>query len=129
MEEIFRWTSTNAYVQRVATRDVELHGQLIRAGDPVTLWNASANRDEEKFPNPDRFDVRRTPNRHIAFGVGVHRCIGMGAAQMEIALLLKEIVRRGITFEPAGPPARLRSNFMLGLTCLPVHATVAQDAS
>ncbi|GAA2489908.1 cytochrome P450 [Streptomyces longisporus] len=126
VEEIFRWTSTNAYVQRVATRDVELHGQLIRAGDPVTLWNASANRDEEKFPDPDRFDVRRTPNRHIAFGVGVHRCIGMGAAQMEVALLLEEIVRRGVTFEAAGSPSRLRSNFMLGLTRLPVHAKVTR---
>ncbi|QNP67661.1 cytochrome P450 [Streptomyces genisteinicus] len=129
VEEVFRWTSTNAYVQRVATRDVELHGQLIRAGDAVTLWNASANRDEEKFPDADRFDVRRTPNRHIAFGVGVHRCIGMGAAQMEIGLLLREIARRGISFEAAGPPDRLRSNFMLGLTRLPVRATVSRDRS
>lgn len=116
-------------MQRVATRDVELHGRLIRAGDPVTLWNASANRDEERFPDADRFDVRRTLNRHLAFGVGVHRCIGMGAAQMEVAMLLEEIIRRGVTFESAGAPTRLRSNFMLGLTRLPVRAEATRGSA
>ncbi|MFF8614368.1 cytochrome P450 [Streptomyces sp. NPDC015350] len=121
LDEIFRWTSTNAYVQRTATRDIDLHGRRIEAGDSVTLWNASANRDESQFADADRFDVRRAPNRHIAFGVGAHRCIGMGLAQMEVGLLLQEIATRRLRFEPDGPPRQLRSNFMLGPTHLPVQ--------
>jgi cytochrome P450 len=120
VEEIFRWTSTNAYVQRTATRDVQVRGTLIQAGESVTLWNASANRDAEEFPDADRFDVTRRPNRHLAFGVGPHRCIGMPAARLEISLLVEEIARRRLRFEIAGAPQRLRSNFMLGIKHLPV---------
>lgn len=123
VSEIFRWTSTNAYVQRTATRDVELGGELIRSGQPVTLWNASANRDTSQFPAADRLDLGRTPNRHIAFGVGAHRCIGMAAAQLEIGVLMEELAVRGLRFATAGPVRRLRSNFMLGITSLPVSVT------
>ncbi|MFC7827874.1 cytochrome P450 [Streptomyces sp. NPDC057362] len=123
VEEVFRWTSTNAYVQRTATRDVELRGTLIRAGESVTLWNASANRDEEQFPDPDVFDVSRTPNQHLAFGVAAHRCIGMGGARQEITLLMRALAERRLRFEVAGPVERLRSNFMLGVKHLPVTVT------
>ncbi len=120
VDELFRWTSTNAYVCRTATRDVMIHGVPIQAGDTLTLWNASANRDGDQFPDPDRLDLGRTPNHHVAFGVANHRCIGMPAARMEISLLMTELVDRGLRFEPAGPVERLASNFMLGIKHLPV---------
>lgn len=120
LDEVFRWTSTNAYVRRTATRDIELHGELIRAGDSVTLWNASANRDAAAFSHAQRFDVRRAPNHHLAFGAGPHRCIGMNAARLEISILLEELTRRDLRFELTAEPRRLRSNFMLGFTHMPV---------
>ncbi|WP_225821731.1 cytochrome P450 [Streptomyces naphthomycinicus] len=124
VEEVFRWTSTNAYVQRTATRDVEIRGTLIRAGESVTLWNASANRDEEQFPAPDVFDLSRAPNQHLAFGVAAHRCIGMGGARQEITLLMRALAERRLRFRVAGPVERLRSNFMLGIRHLPVTVAV-----
>ncbi|SBT65684.1 Cytochrome P450 [Micromonospora sediminicola] len=120
VEELFRWTSTNAYVCRTTTRDVTVRGVRIPAGETLTLWNASANRDEEQFPRADRLDLGRTPNHHVAFGVANHRCIGMGAARMEINLLMQELLGRGLRFELSGPIERLRSNFMLGVKHLPV---------
>lgn len=125
LDEVFRWTSTNAYVQRTTTRPVEIGGVLVGEGESVTLWNASANRDEARFPDAHTFDVARSPNHHLAFGIGGHRCIGMGAAGMEIEALLAEIVTRRLVFAPAGEPERLRSNFMLGHTRLPVTVTTA----
>lgn len=123
VEEILRWSSTNAYVQRVAKADVRRGDVLIRAGDSVTLWNVSANRDESQFPDADRFDVRRTGNRHLSYGAGIHRCIGAGLAAVELSLLFERIAAQGIRFRPAGPPQRLRSNFILGVTSLPVEVT------
>ncbi|GIF62807.1 cytochrome P450 [Asanoa ishikariensis] len=120
VDELFRWTSTNAYVCRTATRDVTIRGVPIQAGDTLTLWNASANRDGDQFPDPDRLDLGRTPNHHVAFGVANHRCIGLPAARMEISLLMTELVNRGLRFAPAGPVERLASNFMLGIKHLPV---------
>jgi cytochrome P450 len=123
VEEFFRWTSTNAYVCRTTTREVEIRGVPIPAGATLTLWNASANRDEDEFPHAGRLDVGRTPNHHLAFGVANHRCVGMPAARMEITLLVRELLRRGLRFAPAGPVERLRSNFMLGIRHLPVTVT------
>ncbi len=125
IDEILRWTSTNAYVQRTATRDVQIRGRTITRDQPVTVWNPSANRDETVFVDPDRFDVARDPNRHIAFGVGHHHCIGSTVAREEIGILFGELVRRRVRFELAGPATRLRSNFMLGLTSLPVEVISA----
>lgn len=121
LDEIFRWTSTNSYVQRTARTDLEIGGQHIAAGSSVTLWNVSANFDEAVFPKPERFDVGRRPNRHLAFGSGPHRCIGTNAAWLEIRILLAELVARRLRFAPNGPARRLRSNFMLGPTSLPVR--------
>ncbi|BAC68576.1 hypothetical protein AQJ43_29045 [Streptomyces avermitilis] len=97
--------------------------ETIRAGDTVTLWNAPANRDPDAFAEPDRLDLGRTPDQHLAFGVAHHRCVGMGAARREIALLTEEIVRRGLRCEIPGPVRRPRSNFMPGITHLPVTVT------
>ncbi|GLZ35169.1 cytochrome P450 [Lentzea sp. NBRC 105346] len=121
VDEILRWTSTNAYVQRTATRDVVIRGVPIAAGSKLTLWNASANRDEEVFDRADRFDVTRTPNHHIAFGVGNHRCIGQTVARQEVTILFDLLRERGIRFELDGPIERLRSNFMLGTKHMPVR--------
>lgn len=120
MEEILRWTSMNAYVQRVATRDVEVGGKRIRAGDSVTLWNVSANRDERQFPRADRFDVARSPNRHLTFGSGIHRCVGAPVGMVELTSVFRPLTQQGIRLELAGPVQRLRSNFILGTTSLPV---------
>src|SRR5207302_1214811 len=83
VEEILRWVSPVMHMARIATRDVELRGRQIRAGERVLLWYPSANRDEEIFPEPDRFDVGRTPNDHLAFGIGEHFCLGAGFARLE----------------------------------------------
>ncbi|SFR28725.1 Cytochrome P450 [Lentzea waywayandensis] len=121
VNEVLRWATTNAYVLRVPTRDVEIGGKLIRAGEPVTLWNVSANRDERHFPDGDRFLVRRSPNRHITYGVGIHRCIGSVVAQVELPMLFRRLATSGVRFELAGDIVRLRSNFIQGITRLPVR--------
>ncbi|MFA1538189.1 cytochrome P450 [Actinomadura monticuli] len=119
--EILRWSSTNAYVQRVALRDVEFAGKHIGAGDVVTLWNVSANRDEDVFPRADRFDIERRPNRHLSYGSGIHRCIGAVFAQLELSILFRCLLDQGAALELAGEPERLRSNFILGITRLPIR--------
>jgi cytochrome P450 len=123
VEEMFRWTSTNAYVRRTTTADVTMHGVAIPAGATLTLWNASANRDEAQFPSADRLDLGRTPNHHLAFGVANHRCIGLPAAKLEITMLLRELARRRLTLELSGDIERLASNFMLGIKHLPVSVS------
>jgi cytochrome P450 len=125
VQEILRWSSTNAYTQRVACRDVELRGRKIEAGQPVALWNVSANYDEDKFPHADRFDIARTPNPHLAFGSGIHRCVGAQLSVCELAHLFTGLAKRRIRFEPDGEMTRLRSNFMLGITNLPVRVAGA----
>ncbi|HEV2087564.1 MAG TPA: cytochrome P450 [Cryptosporangiaceae bacterium] len=121
VDELFRWTSTNAYVCRTTTRNVTVRGVHIPAGETLTLWNAAANRDADQFPHADRLDLGRSPNHHLAFGVANHRCIGMPAARMEITLLMAELVSRGLRFALSGRIDRLRSNFMLGIKHLPVE--------
>ncbi len=118
--EMVRWSSTNAYVQRVALRDTVIGDQLIGAGQIVTLWNVSANYDEEQFPNAHTFDLARSPNRHLSYGSGLHRCIGASFAQVELSVLLERLVAAGVEFELAGPVRRLWSNFILGITELPL---------
>jgi cytochrome P450 len=120
VEEVLRWTSTNAYVQRGTLAPVRIRGIEIPEGEAVTLWAASANRDAEQFTEPDRFALGRKPNRHIAFGSGIHRCIGAGTARLELSAFLDELRMLPVRLVPAGPVERLRSNFMLGVKHLPV---------
>lgn len=122
--EILRWATTNAYVLRVAKQDVEVGGQRIGAGDPVTLWNVSANRDETEFVDADRFLLRRSPNRHLSYGAGIHRCIGANLAQVELSTLFRRCVHKKIRFTLAGDVVRLRSNFIQGISSLPVEMAV-----
>ncbi|MET7905911.1 cytochrome P450 [Streptomyces sp. NPDC005355] len=120
VDEVLRYTSPALHVMRVATQDVELGGQHVRAGEAVVLWNASANRDESVFPDPDRFDLGRTPNRHLTFGIGPHFCLGAPLARVELKVLLQVLAERVGRIEITGPVERMRSNFMWGIDRLPV---------
>jgi hypothetical protein len=85
------------------TRDVELAGQELRAGDMVLLSTASANRDEDEFPDPATLQLDRNPNRHVAFGVGIHRCLGVNVARLELKVALEELLRLVPPFRLADP--------------------------
>jgi cytochrome P450 len=123
-EEMLRWATPVHHFRRTATVDTELGGQRIKAGDKVTTWFTSGNRDEGVFDAPDRFDIGRTPNRHMAFGPGgIHHCMGAHLAKMEVRIAFEELLARVDTIELAGPPERLRSNFFNGIKRLPVRVT------
>jgi cytochrome P450 len=126
-EEILRWASPVLHFRRTATRDVELRGQHIKAGDKVVTWYISANRDETVFPDPYRFDVKRTPNDHVVFGPGgPHFCLGAHLARLETKILFQELLPRIASIELNGPVERLRSNFVNGIKRLPVKVQLAQ---
>jgi cytochrome P450 len=120
VEEVLRWTSTTTHILRTASRPIEIHGRRIDVGDLVTLWIPSANRDDEVFMDPDRFDVGRQPNRHLALGFGEHFCVGNKLARVEICLLYQELIDRSLRIEPDGEPSRLGSIVVNGLERLPV---------
>jgi cytochrome P450 len=126
MEEFLRWTSPVTHVMRTTTKDTELRGQPIRRGDKVVIWNASANRDESMFPNPDTFDIARAPNDHIAFGHGEHFCIGANLARLELRVMIEEVMRRMPDLELAGSVERLRSNFVAGIKHMPVRFSASR---
>ena len=123
VEEILRWVSPVMHMTRAATRDVELHGQQIKAGDKLAMWYPSVNRDEDIFPNANTFDITRTPNDHLAFGIGEHFCLGAGFARLELRVMLEELLRRLPDLEPAGPVERLASNFIGGIKHMPIRYT------
>ena len=115
VEEILRWSSPTLYNRRTVTRDVGLCGQKLRRGDKVTLWWASANRDEEVFEDPFRFDVRRSPNPHLAFGHRSHFCLGANLARLEIRIMLEELAARFTRLSLDGPIERFRTNKHAGV--------------
>jgi cholest-4-en-3-one 26-monooxygenase len=123
VDEIVRWVSPVLHFRRTATRDTVLGGIEIGAEDKVVIWYSSANRDETAFAMPDVFDVGRTPNPHLGFGIGEHFCLGSHLARLEIRLLLEQILRRLPDIELAAPPRRLRSNFIHGIKEMPVRFT------
>jgi cytochrome P450 len=120
VEEILRWSSPTLYNRRTATRDLEVAGREIRAGDKVTVWWPSANRDEEVFDDPFRFDVRRQPNPHLAFGYRSHFCLGANLARAEIRIMLEELLERFDDFRLDGPVRRFRTNKHAGVKHMPV---------
>lgn len=121
VEEMLRWWTPVMVFRRTATADVELSGVRIRAGDKVVVSFTSANRDEVVFAEPDRFDVRRSPNPHLTFGHGPHFCLGAQLARVQMRALFAELLRRTSTLELDGPPALLRSNFQRGVKRLPIR--------
>jgi cytochrome P450 len=123
-EEMLRWATPVHHFRRTAAVDTSLAGVEIAAGDKVTTWFVSGNRDETVFEQPDRFDVSRSPNKHMTFGPGgIHHCLGAHLAKMEIRITFEELLGRGVDIELAGPPERLRSNFFNGIKRLPVRVT------
>jgi cytochrome P450 len=126
-QEFLRWTSTNSYVQRLTVADVKIGGYTIPADSFVTLWNMSANRDLAVFEQPDSFVIDRPDNKQIAFGAGIHRCIGAPVATLEIQTFIEELAAWDKAFAVLGTPQRLHSNFMLGLTELQVEVVDAKD--
>jgi cytochrome P450 len=129
VEEVLRWTSTATHIVRTATRAGVIRGREIAVGDRVTLWNPSANRDEDIFVDPDRFDVRRQPNRHLALGAGEHFCLGSTLARTELLLLYSELLEHTETIEPDGTPVRLGSIVVNGLESLPVRIIAKREAA
>jgi cytochrome P450 len=121
IEEIVRWTTPSVYKRRTASRTVELAGTTIAAGDKVTFWEMSANRDERAFTDPFRFDVGRSPNPHLGFGWGTHFCLGAALARLEIKVLLDLLIERGVRIERAGDVAWMPNNRLFGLKSLPVR--------
>ena len=123
VEEMLRMVTPVMHFRRTAVADTELRGQKIREGDKVVIWYPSANRDETVFTDPDRFDVGRTPNEHVAFGIGQHFCLGANLARLEMQVMFEEIFRRIPDVTLAGPVRRLRSNFINGRKSMPVRFT------
>jgi len=121
IEEILRWSSPIIHFARTATKDVEIRGQKIRAGERLALFYPSANRDEEVFDDPFTFRIDRQPNHHLAFGTGEHFCAGAHVARLELEMAYKYLVPRIEEIELAAPPERLRSNLVGGLKRLPIR--------
>jgi len=121
VEEILRWTSATAYNRRTVTRDVELGGMTIRSGQKTTHWYPAANRDETVFADPDGFDIGRDPNPHLAFGHGIHHCLGASLARLEIATMLDVLLDRCVGFELTGPVEWGRSNKHTSIRHLPIR--------
>jgi cytochrome P450 len=120
IEEILRYENPLHYFRRTATRDVELRGTEIAAGDKVAMYYTSANRDEDVFRDPQRFDIRRDPNPHLSFGIGGHFCLGAHLARLEGRVFFDELLDRFGAIELAGDPVRTRSNLNNALKALPV---------
>jgi cytochrome P450 len=125
VEEVLRWTSATAYNRRTATVDVQLGGQTIRAGEKTTHWYPSANRDDEVFAEPFRFDVTRSPNPHVAFGHGLHHCLGASLARREIRVVFEELLPRVAEVQLIGAPEWGRSNKHTSLRHVPVRLVPA----
>ena len=121
LEEILRWANPLHYFRRTATADTELGGRPIRAGDKVAMMYTSANRDEEVFDDPHRFDIHRDPNPHLSFGIAEHFCLGVHLARLEGRVFFEELLDAFGTIDRIGPPVRQRSNLNNALKTLPVR--------
>ncbi len=120
--EIIRWQTPLPHMRRTALADAELGGKQIRKGDKVVMWYLSGNRDEEAITNANQFIIDRArPRQHLSFGFGIHRCVGNRLAEMQLKILWEEILQRFPVIEVVGEPKRLLSNFVRGITHLPVR--------
>jgi len=121
IEEMLRWVSPVMQFRRTARSDTRIGHQEIRKSEMVVLYCGAANRDPEVFDDPERFDITRRPNPHVAFGVGTHFCMGSHIARLEMRVTLEEFLRRFPNVSLAGPPQRLPSNFINGIDRLPLE--------
>jgi cytochrome P450 len=129
VEEILRWVTPTIHFSRTAACDYELRGQVIRKGETVVLYYSSANRDDEVFPDPDVFDITRSPNRHLAFGSGPHACLGMQLARMEIRCFLRVLLERVEHLQISGPTPSIAASLVTRLAHLPVRYRVRPSAA
>ncbi|MFE9799218.1 cytochrome P450 [Streptomyces goshikiensis] len=127
VDELLRWTTPAMHGGRTATQDTVLEGRRIAAGDLVVVWNNSANFDEAQFTEPDRLDLGRTPNRHLAFAHGPHYCLGVALAKIELTALLEALVEQVDDITLTGEPKRIYSNFLSGYHSLPVRLTARAE--
>lgn len=123
--EMTRWVTPVKAFMRTANEDYVLRDVRIRKGESLLLSYPSANRDEAVFDRPDEFDVRRQPNRHLAFGYGAHHCLGAGLARMEIRAFFAELLPRLVSVELAGRPELIKTTFSGGLKHLPIRCSIA----
>jgi cytochrome P450 family 142 subfamily A polypeptide 1 len=123
VEEMLRWVTPIKNMARTVTRDVELRGQKLRAGQKVLLLYHSANRDEEVFEDPFRFDIERSPNDHVAFGFGTHFCLGASLARLEVKIMTERLLARLPDLEITGPTPLRPANFISGFESMPVRFT------
>ena len=122
VSEIIRYHTPVLHMRRTARRNVELAGRKIKKGDKVVMWYISGNRDDDKIESADAFIIDRIkPRQHLAFGAGIHRCVGDRLAEQQLRILWEETLRRDLRFEIAGPVKRLYSNFIRGIRSLPVR--------
>lgn len=121
VDEVLRWVSPVNHFRRTAVADVELGGKQIRAGDKVVVYYASANRDEDVFTDPFRFDIERDPNPHLAFGAGPHFCLGAPLARLQLRTMLTELMQRYPRSRIVGPVERAPITFLAGITSMPVE--------
>ncbi|MFT7129966.1 MAG: cytochrome P450 [Gammaproteobacteria bacterium] len=121
VSEIIRWQTPLSYMRRTALEDVELNGKLIKKGDQVIMWYVSGNRDDDVIERNDEFIIDR-PNarQHLSFGFGIHRCMGNRVAELQLKIMWEEIMKRFSFVEVVDEPVRLPSNFVFGITDLPV---------
>lgn len=122
VSEVIRWQTPLMHMRRTANRDVEFRGKQIRKGDKVVMWYLSGNYDETAIENADQFIIdRANPRHHMSFGFGVHRCMGNRLAEMQLRILWEEIMQRFSKVEVVGEPERVLSNFVRGISNLPVR--------
>lgn len=124
IEECLRYESSNQLGNRMATVDTEIGGVAVARGTPVTLCIGAANRDPEQFPEPDRFDIRREPNRHLAFGFGIHQCAGLSLARLEARIAIGRFVQRFPRYRLAGEPTRGGRVRFRGFASVPMEVAV-----
>ncbi len=121
VEEILRWTTPSKHVIRRPRSDVELHGETIRAGEDIVVWFIAANRDEREFNDPDRLDLCRTPNNHLALGAGTHFCLGSSLARLELRIFLEEFASHVRAIDVLVPPRPIASATINGIRDLYVR--------
>ncbi len=120
--EVIRWQTPLAHMRRTALVDTEIGGKTIKKGDRVVMWYVSGNRDEEGIENPDQFIIDRArPRTHLSFGFGIHRCVGMRLAELQLKIVWQEMLKRFDRIEVIGEPKRVYSSFVRGIESLPVR--------
>jgi cholest-4-en-3-one 26-monooxygenase len=125
VEEMLRYNPPVMYFRRTTTQDTEIRGVQIPVGAKVVIYYPSGNRDEDVFPDADRFDIRRSPNEHLAFGIGEHFCLGASLARVQLRAMLGEVVRRLRDIQLDGEIRYLRSHFINGVKSMPIRFSVA----